>query len=107
MVPGVERAEVRLKGSDSVLGRSLCKRQMVFSHLTGRSLLADSQREVARSSVVSVVNSLTGLTGNKDEASVDKVLCMQGQGPELGSRNHVNAECASESRNSGFPEPAA
>lgn len=94
MVPEVEKAEVRLRGSDSVLGRPLCKCQMVFSHLKGRSLLADSQREVAWSSVVSVVNSLTGLTGSKDEASVDNVFCMQVQGPKLGSRNYVNAECA-------------
>lgn len=90
MVPGVERAELRLKGSDSVLRRSLCKRQVVFAHLTGWSLLADSQREVAQCSVVSVVNSLTGLTGNKDESSIDKVLYMQVQGPEFGSQNHIN-----------------
>lgn len=90
MVPGVERAELRLKGRDSVLGRSSCKRQVVFAHLTGRSLPADSPRVVAQSSVVSVVKSLTGLTGNKDEPSVDKVLCMQVPGPKFGSQNHVN-----------------
>lgn len=90
MVPGVERAELRLKGRDSVLGRSSCKRQVVFAHLTGRSLPADSPRVVAQSSVVSVVKSLTGLTGNKDESSVDKVLCMQVPGPKFGSQNHVN-----------------
>lgn len=76
--------------ADSVLGRSSCKRQVVFAHLTGRSLPADSQREVAQSSVVYVVNSLNGLTGNKDESSVDKVLCMQVPGPQFGSQNHVN-----------------
>lgn len=76
--------------ADSVLGRCSCKRQVVFAHLTGRSLLADSQREVAQSSVVSVVNSLNELSGNKDESSVDKVLCMQVPGPQFGSQNHVN-----------------
>lgn len=86
MAPGLERAEVRLKGGDSVLREYLCKSQMVFSHLSWRCLLVGSQTEMAQSSIVSVVNILIGFTWKRDEFSVVKCLTCKYKNLSLDSR---------------------